>query len=289
MSKDYYKILDTSKDSTKEEIKKAYRKMAHKYHPDKKGGDEAKFKEVNEAYTILSDDQKKAQYDQFGSGFQGGAGAGAGGGGGFGGFDYSQFTQGGGDIDLNDILGSFFNGGGGFRRKRKGRDIAVDTEIEFKDSILGVTKKITVARQNGGKEELSINVPPGIDSGEMMRYQGKGEPVEDGAPGDLYIKIHVKRHPHLRKEGVHLVTEQSIKVTEALLGTKKEIDSVDGKLTIKIPEGVRHGEILRVKGKGVPYTTTNNGDLLVKINIDVPKKLSKKARKAIEELQSEGL
>jgi len=287
MSKDYYKILDVSKSATKEEIKKAYRKMAHKYHPDKKDGDEAKFKEANEAYTILSDDQKRSQYDQFGSNFQG---SGASGGQGFGGFDFSQFTQGGGDIDLNDILGSFFNGGGGgFRRKRKGRDIAVDLEIEFKDSILGVTKKITVSRQQGGKEDLNINVPPGIDAGEMMRYQGKGEPVEDGISGDLYIKIHVKKHPSLRKEGVHIVTEQSVKITEALLGTKMDIESVDGKLTIKIPEGVRHGEILRVKGKGVPYTTTNSGDLLVKVDIKTPKKLSKKARKAIEELQSEGL
>jgi DnaJ-class molecular chaperone len=287
---DYYKLLGVEKGASKDEIKKAYRKMAHKYHPDKKDGDEAKFKEVNEAYSILSNDQKRAQYDQFGANF---GGAGGGGGQGFGGFDFSQFTQNGQnvDIDLNDILGSFFGGrgGGGFRRQRKGADIAVDTEIEFKDSILGVSKKISVSRRDGSKEELSINVPPGIDAREMLRYKGKGESIEDGIPGDLYIKIHVKKHPTLQKEGAHLVTEQKIKVTEALLGTKKEIESVDGKITIKIPEGVRHGELLRIQGKGVPVSTTRSGDLLVKINIETPKKLSKKAKKAIEELQSEGL
>jgi molecular chaperone DnaJ len=289
---DYYKLLGVEKNASKDEIKKAYRKLAHKYHPDKKDGDEAKFKEVNEAYSILSNDQKRAQYDQFGANFGGFNGAGGAGGQGFGGFDFSQFTQNGQnvDIDLNDILGSFFGGrGGGFRRQRKGADIAVDTEIEFKDSILGVSKKINVTRRDGSREELTVNVPPGIDAGEMLRYKGKGESIEDGIPGDLYIKIHVKKHPTLQKEGVHLVTEQKIKVTEALLGTKKEIESVDGKITIKIPEGVRHGELLRIQGKGVPVTTTRSGDLLVKINIETPKKLSKKAKKAIEELQSEGL
>lgn len=290
-NKDYYNILGVSKSASKEEIKKAYRKLAHKYHPDKKDGDESKFKEVNEAYSILSNDQKRAQYDQFGANFQGFQGGGAGAGG-FGGFDFSQFTQNSQnvDIDLNDILGSFFGGrGGGFRRQRKGADIAIDTEIEFRDSILGVSKKINVSRRDGSKEEIAVNIPPGIDAGEMLRYKGKGESIEDGIPGDLYIKIHVKKHPTLVKDGVHLFTEQNIKITEALLGTKKEIDSVDGKITIKIPEGVRHGELLRIGGKGVPITTTRSGDLLVKINIETPKKLSKKARKAIEELQSEGL
>ena len=288
-NKDYYSILDVSKSANKDEIKKAYRKLAHKYHPDKKDGDEKKFKEISEAYSVLSNDQKRSQYDQFGSdfsGFQSSGNAGQG----FGGFDFSQFNQGQGEnIDLNDILGSFFGGRGGFRRTRKGADIAVDTEIEFKDSILGVSKKINVSRKDGSKEELLVNIPPGIDSGEMLRYKGKGETVEGGVPGDLYIKIHAKKHSNLQKEGVHLYTEQNIKITEALLGTKKEIESVDGKITIKIPSGVRHGELLRIKDKGVPYSTIQNGDLLVKINIDIPNKYSKKARQALEDLKSEGL
>lgn len=286
MSKDYYQILGVSKTASKDEIKKAYRKLAHQYHPDKKDGDEKKFKEVNEAYTVLSNDQKKAQYDQFGSnfeGFSGGQGAG-----GFGGFDFSQFTNGGGgfDIDLNDILGSMFGGRG---RTRKGQDVAVDMEITFEESILGVSKKIKVNRRNGNGEEITVNVPPGIDSGEMMRYTGKGEPLEQGVPGDLYVRIHVKKHPSLFKEGVHLITEITVKISESLLGTKKEIQAVGEKLTVKIPEGTRHGEMLRVKGKGVPYSTSRSGDLLIKINIESPKKISKKAKAAIEQLQAEGL
>jgi DnaJ-class molecular chaperone len=293
MSKDFYQILGVSKSASKEEIKKAYRKLAHKYHPDKKDGDEAKFKEVNEAYSVLSNDQKRAQFDQFGSaGFQGGAQGGAGG---FGGFDFSGFQQGfgqgGQDIDLNDILGSIFGGGrgGGFRRQRKGADIAVDLEIEFNESVLGVSKKVKVSRKQGGNEEITVNVPPGIDSGEMIRYSGKGETMEGGVPGDLYIRIHVKRHATLVKEGSHLLTEQKIKISESLLGTKKEVQGVDEKITVKFPAGVRHGEMLRVQGKGVPVSTNQSGDLLIKVVIENPKKLSKKAKAAIETLQNEGL
>lgn len=294
MSKDYYQTLGVSKSATKEEIKKAYRKLAHKYHPDKKDGDEKKFKEVNEAYSVLSNDQKRAQFDQFGSAdFQGfGGGQGQAHGAGFGGFDFSQFTQNGQniDIDLNDILGSIFGGrGGGFGRQRKGADIAVDLELEFKESIKGVSKKIKVNRRSGGSEELTINVPAGIDSGEMMRYSGKGESMEGGVPGDLYIRIHVKKHKTLTKEGAHLFTEQTIKISESLLGTKKEIEGIDEKITVKIPEGVKHGEILRVKNKGVKVAADRSGDLLIRINIETPRKISKKAKQALEILQKEGL
>jgi len=295
MSKDYYQILGVPKSASKEEMKKAYRKLAHKYHPDKKDGDEKKFKEINEAYTVLSNDQKRAQFDQFGSGFQGGgAGSGSGqGSGGFGGFDFSGFSQGAGgqDIDLNDILGSIFGGrgGGGFGRRRKGQDIAIDLEIEFKESILGVSKKVKVSRGKNGSEEIIVNIPPGIDSGEMIRYTGKGEKIEEGQPGDLYIRIHVKKHSSLTKEGANLFAEVSIKISESLLGTKKEVEGVDGKITVKIPSGVRHGEMLRVQGKGVPISTSRSGDLLIKIIIQSPKKLSKKAKEAIQILQEEGL
>jgi molecular chaperone DnaJ len=147
MSKDYYKILGIQKSSSKEEIKKAFRKLAHQHHPDKKGGDDAKFKEINEAYTTLSNDQKRAQYDQFGSNFDG-SGGGQGGSSGFEGFDFSQFRQGGQqadfDVDLGEIFGSFFRGGGGFQRRRKGSDIRVDIELGFKDSIFGKKEKIKV-------------------------------------------------------------------------------------------------------------------------------------------------
>ncbi len=291
MAKDFYNILGVQKSASKDEIKKAYRTLAHKYHPDKQGGDEAKFKEINEAYSVLSDDQKRAQYDQFGQTFNGGGSQG--GFGGFEGFDFSQFTQGGQggsfDFDLNDILGSFFGGRGGRNRVRKGADISVDVEIDFKDSILGVSREIDIRRNDGSREKIKLNVPPGMDNGEMIRYKGKGESVTDGIPGDLYVRVHVKAHKKLSKQGYHIVTEEKIKISEALLGTKREIDSVDGKITVKIPEGITHGEVLRVKGHGVPVSTHQSGDLLIKISIEMPRKLSKKAKEAIEMLQSEGL
>lgn len=291
MAKDFYNLLGVQKSASKDEIKKAYRALAHKYHPDKQGGDEAKFKEINEAYSVLSDDKKRAQYDQFGQTFSGGGG-GQGGFGGFEGFDFSQFSQGGGagfDFDLNDILGSFFGGRGGRNRVRKGADISVDVEIDFKDSILGVSREIDVRRNDGSREKIKLNVPPGMDNGEMIRYKGKGESVTDGVPGDLYVRVHVKAHKKLSKQGYHIVAEETIKLSEAILGTKKEIESVDGKITVKIPEGIKHGEVLRVKGHGVPVSANQNGDMLIKINIEMPRKLSKKAKEAIEMLQSEGL
>jgi DnaJ-class molecular chaperone len=290
MSQDYYKILGVDKNASKDELKKAFRKQAHKYHPDKKGGDEKKFKEVNEAYNILSDDNKRAQYDQFGSaGFNG---AGGGGFGGFnaGGFDFSGFQQGQNiDIDLNDILGSFFRGGGGFSRTRKGQDIVMDIEITFRESIFGVKKELNIPYKSSKTEKIKIDIPAGIDSGEMISATGKGEPLEGGRPGDLYIKIHVKPHKTLHKEGVHIVTTETIKLSESLLGTKREIDTADDKkITVKIPSGIKHGEILKVRGEGVPVMG-RRGDLMIAIKIDTPNKLSKKAKEAIEVLQKEGL
>ena len=294
MSKDYSKILGVDKNSSKEDIKKAFRKKAHQYHPDKKDGDETKFKEANEAYSVLSSDQKKAQYDQFGSAGFGGQGGG-GQHGGFEGFDFSQFTQNGQradfDVDLGEIFGSFFRGGGGFRRQRKGQDVRVDIELEFKDSIFGKKEKIKVNYKSKKAEEMTIDIPAGIDSGEMLRVRGRGEEVEDGVPGDLFIKIHARPHKTLQKEGANLVTEKSIKLTESILGTKAEIDTPEGEeVTIRVPAGINHGELLRLKGKGVPvYGGSQRGDIIIKIIVDSPKKLSKKAKKAIEDLQKEGL
>lgn len=292
MNKDYYKILGVEKNANKEEIKKAFRKLAHKYHPDKKDGDEKKFKEVNEAYGILSDDKKRAQYDQFGSGFSGSAGSSNGGFGGFGGggFDFSGFAQGQGqniNIDLNDILGSFF--GGGARRVRRGADVSMDIEIDFKDSVFGLSRKLKL-NHNKKPEEVEIKIPAGIDSGEMMRVRGKGQEIDDGQPGDLYIRIHIKPHKTFRKEGIHLITDQKIKLTESLLGAKKEIETVDDKkISLKIPAGITHGEILRVRDKGVMTPSGRRGDLLIRILIDSPSKLSRKAKEAIKILENEGL
>lgn len=288
MANDYYKTLGVDKKASQEEIKKAFRKLAQQHHPDKPNGNEAKFKEINEAYGVLSDEKKRAQYDQFGSTDFSGAGAGQG----FGGFDFSGFSQGfsqgGVEFDLNDIFGSIF--GGGYQRVRRGADIVMDITIDFKDSILGTEQKISVNRKVGGKEEIIFTIPPGIDDGETLRITEKGEPSKDsnGRPGNLYIRIHVKSHPVLHKEGYHLVMDMNLKLSESLLGAEKEIDTLEEKMTIKIPKGINHGEILRVKGKGVPVGGRNVGDLLVRVLIKMPDSLSKKAKEAIETLRTEG-
>jgi len=289
-NKDYYKILGIEKNADKDEIKKAFRKLAHQYHPDKATGDEAKFKEANEAYGILSDDKKRAQYDQFGSG--GGFGSGQSGGfSGFegfngSGFDFSGFQNG--DVDLNDILGSIFGGRGGRARTRKGQDIQMDIEVDFKDSILGFHKDLSLNRKKDGIEKFKVTIPPGIDNGEMIRVRGKGEPVEGGVPGDLFLRIYVKPHKFLHKDGVNIYTEQKIKLTEAIEGTILDLDIIGEQLKIKVPAGISHGEILRVREKGVP-TAHGSGSLLIKVLIKIPEKLSKKAREAIEILKKEGL
>jgi DnaJ-class molecular chaperone len=293
MNKDYYKILGVEKSANKDEVKKAFRKLAHQYHPDKSTGDEAKFKEVNEAYSVLSDDKKRAQYDQFGSGaFNGGFGGGAGGFSGFegfqGGFDFSGFQNGDMNIDLNDILNSFFGGraGGGWSRARKGRDIRMDIEIDFKDSVFGLSKELNLNHLNKN-EKIKIDIPPGMESGEMIRVRGKGENIENGQPGDLFLKIYVKPHKYLVKDGYNLYTEQKIKLSQAIAGDYLEIDLLGENLKVKIPPGINNGEILRVREKGIP-TNRGRGNLLIKIFINMPDKISKKTREAIDILKKEG-
>jgi len=284
MSKNYYEVLGVDKTATKDEIKKAFRKKAQQYHPDKKGGDEAKFKEANEAYTALSDDQKKAQYDQFGS-TDAGAGFGGGGAGGFGGFGGGGGQ--GAEFDMNDIFESFF-GGGRRQRTPRGRDIYLDVDIEFKDLIFGTKKEIKFTRDaNKSDEEMTVTIPAGIDSGEMLRVREKGEPVEGGTPGDLYIRVHTTMPRNTQTMGQNIIQLFTISAPEAILGGKKEIIFLDEKLTVKIPAGITHGNMLRVKGKGIEMRTGIRGDLMLQIDIDIPKKVSKKAKGLLEELQKE--
>jgi molecular chaperone DnaJ len=361
MPKNYYDILGLQKNASAEEIKKAFRTLAHKYHPDKKGGDAAKFKEASEAYSVLSDEKTRREYDTYGQTF---AGGGPGGGAGgfnaqdFGGFDFSGFTNGQGfeNFDLGDIFGDIF-GGGGRERAKRGRDISIDLELSFAEAIFGVERKILLnktstcdhCRGNGAEpgtemktcptcngkgkihetrrtmlgsfsnvrtcdtchgkgktpkehckkcrgegtlrreEEIAVKIPAGIDEGEMIRLTGGGEAVAGGSTGDLYIKIHVKRHPMFRKEGVNLVTELNIKLSSALLGDEYTIQTLDGEIKVKIPEGVSIGEILRIKGKGVPIDKSRRGDILIKLNIQLPAKLSRDAKKHFEELKREGI
>jgi molecular chaperone DnaJ len=146
------------------------------------------------------------------------------------------------------------------------------------------------------QKEVSISVPPGIDDGQMIRLSGMGETLEGGLPGDLYVKVHVRRHPYLRKEGYNLIMDLTVKMTEALLGSERNIHTLDGEIILKVPAGTKHGTILRVKGKGVPFesphaakTSRGRGDLYVRILIDIPEKLSKEQKKIVEELKKQGL
>jgi molecular chaperone DnaJ len=366
MAKDYYETLGVNKGASKDEIKKAFYKLAQKYHPDKKGGNEAKFKQVNEAYQVLSDDSKRAKYDQYGSGFENmGNGGYQGGQGGFGGFDSSGFGgfQGSSaDFDfgnLNDIFSDFFGGGmgGGRPEARRGRDISTEIQISFSDSVFGVTRKILITKTskcltcNGSgakagskmetckhcngqgqiheqkrtifgnigstkicdvclgtgeipkeicekckgkgvlrrEEEVSITIPAGVRDGEMIRMTGMGEAVSKGTSGDLYIKINVASHSIFKREGNDLTMNLNLKLSDALLGTKYSIQTLDGEIEVTIPEGVTINEILRVRGKGVPTSKTKRGDLLIKLHIKLPEKLSRKSREIIEELKKEGI
>jgi DnaJ-class molecular chaperone len=286
--KDYYKVLGVSRDASEEEIKKAFRKLAHAHHPDKSGGDEAKFKEVSEAYSVLSDKKKRQQYDAFGSA---GSGPIPDWSSGFD-FNFSGFGQNGFDPgDLSDILSSIFGG----RRVRRGRDIAVDIELSFQESIFGAERKVVINSKFVKQKEASISVPPGIDDGQMIRLSGMGETLEGGLPGDLYVKVHVRKHPYLRKEGYNLLMDLPVKLSEALLGSEKTVHTLDGEITLKVPASTKHGTILRVKGKGVPMgphfakASRDRGDLYVRVLVEMPEKLSREARKAVEDLKKLGL
>jgi DnaJ-class molecular chaperone len=304
MSKDHYKTLGVDKKATEAEIKAAFRKLAHQHHPDKNGGDDKKFKEINEAYQTLSDKNKRAQYDQFGSdGPQFGGGQGNPfGGGGFGGFSWEDIMrqaqqQGGGnmhfdmnDIDLGDLFGAAFGFGGG-RRTPRGRNIEVQIKMTFKESVRGFTRELQVPDYKDGKQsgmkKVSVTIPAGVEHGQQLQMDGAGETVTNGRPGNLIITAIVESHPSIKKEGSHLVMDLHVPLVDALLGKKIEIETLDGKETIEIPESMPVNHVIKLKGKGVSAGFLRNGDFIIRTHIDMPKKLSKDARKVIEELRKE--
>ena len=360
MSKDYYNILGVEKGATQDEIKKAFRKQAHKHHPDKPGGDEAKFKEINEAYQVVGDEKKRQQYDQFGSDFsqQGGFGGGAGW------EDFMNAARGGGGFqggnvhfDFGDMFGDIFGGGRRGQRQQRGNDVQVDIEISFEDAAFGVEREINMQKQNdcdvctgsGAEPGSSINecnechgrgqvtrvqqtilgamqtaavcptcrgagnkadktckhcrgegktrsdssytvkIPGGIDTGGTIRLTGKGESGgAHGQSGDLYVQVHVKQKAGFKRQGFDIYTDATITFAQAVLGDKIEINTLDGKKKLVIPEGTQPGQKFKLKALGVTrLQRSGRGDQYVTVSVDVPKKLSRKAKKLVAELSGE--
>ena len=287
MSKrDYYEVLGVNKNASDDEIKKAFRKLAIKYHPDKNPGDkeaEAKFKEANEAYSVLSDKTKRQRYDQFGHSGVGGAGGGAGGNP-FEGFNFNgqsfNFDFGGGGFGgLDDILGAMF--GGGFRGVRRGRDYRTTTTIDFKEAIFGCTKNVSV-----DGEQIKLKIPAGIYDGQSIRLNGKGGPApqEGGQRGDLYVEVRVRAHKRLTREGDLILSEVTISMVEAVLGTEVDVETVDGEVTMKIPAGTQPGTNFKLSGHGAPRLGSDErGPHIDTVNVEIPKNITRKQKELIEE------
>lgn len=287
MSKrDYYEVLGVQKGASDDEIKKAFRKLAIKYHPDKNPGDKAaeeSFKEVNEAYSVLSDKTKRQRYDQFGHAGVGGAGGGAGGNPFAGGFDFNgqniNFDFGGGGLD--DILGAMFGFGGGFRGARRGRDYHTTTTIDFEEAIFGCTKNVTV-----DGEAIKLKVPAGIYDGQRIRLSGKGgpSPQEGGQRGDLYVEVRVRAHKTLTREGDLILSDVKISMVDAVLGTEVEVETVDGNVTMKVPAGTQPGTNFKLSGHGAPHVgSEERGPHIVTVIVEIPKNLTKKQKELIQE------
>lgn len=356
--RDYYEVLGVSKGASEDEIKKAFRKLAIKHHPDKEGGDEAKFKEVNEAYEVLKDKQKRQRYDQFGhAGVGGASGGGFSGVNPFEGFDFGgaqgmQFDFGGG---LGDIFGQFFGGAAGASREpRRGRDVETSINLSFEEAVFGVEKTISLTLedecghcngsgaepghkletcpdcQGSGQQtkvmnsifgqiqqsvtcqkchgkgkipeenctkcrgkgtvrqsrEIKIKIPAGIDDGATIRLRDHGEAVQGGAKGDLYVHIRVKAHKKFTREGDIILSYEHVSMVDAALGTEIDVDTVDGKIRMKVPAGTQSGTDFKLTGHGVPNLHRDSrGPHIVGVIVDTPTKLSRKQKKLLEELR----
>lgn len=350
--RDYYEILGVSKSASADEIKKAFRRLAVQYHPDKEGGDETKFKEINEAYEVLKDSAKRQRYDQFGHAGMGGA-AGGGAGNPFEGFQ--GFGGAGGqsvNFDLGDIFGSFFGGGQGQQRTRRGQDIAVEVTLNFEEAIFGVehemalnledtckhckgsgaepgfsTKSCQTCHGTGqlnramntifgqinqtvtcdnchgtGKvpekacsvchgrgterqrETIKLKIPGGIDDGATIRLSGRGEAIQGGAKGDLYVNVRVKPHKKFTREGSLVLSTETVDIVMAALGGELEVDTVDGPLTMKIPAGTQSGTDFKLASHGVPNVRTGSrGAHIVTIQVATPTKLTKRQRELLQQ------
>jgi molecular chaperone DnaJ len=300
--KDFYKILGVKKDVTPAELKKTYRKLARKYHPDSNAGDttaEAKFKELSEAYSVLNDPEQRKEYDAvraMGSGARFTAPGGGGGGGGF--DDVFGGMFGGGargtntsyqQADFEDILGGVFGRGGGFGQPSggyrgfggptPGRDVTASTTIDF----LTATKGDQITLQTAEGRTIKVNIPAGIADGQKIKLRGKGHPSPDGGPaGDLVLSVTVRKHPVFERDGLNLRVNVPVTFVEATLGATIEVPTLGGEpVKLRVAPGTPSGRVLRVKGRGVS-TTKGTGDLLAVVQVAVPSHLSVEARAALE-------
>ncbi|MCX7982068.1 MAG: DnaJ domain-containing protein [Syntrophales bacterium] len=307
MGEDYYKILGVSRNASLDDIKKAYRKLAFKWHPDRnpenKAQAEEMFKKISEAYAVLSDEEKRKQYDTFGSADQ---------------FRqrYSQeeIFRG---FDLNEILRSFgfdFGGGRGFTRRttrgtfdpfadlfggghsyeyempQRGEDLHFNLSISLEESVFGAEKKIAIPK-DGKIDEINVRIPAGITAGKKLRVAGRGSPGKNGGPaGDLYLHINILPHPIFAREGNDIYIEKSISLSQAILGTTIEVPTIDGSIKrVKVPAGTQPNTKIRMKGCGVQGLKGEKGDQYVKITVDIPKKLTSKQEELVRQLAKEGL
>jgi len=350
--RDYYEVLGVSKSASAEEIKKAFRKKAIEHHPDKTGGDDTKFKEIGEAYEVLSDEQKKAAYDQFGhaagaSSAGGGQGpyGGAQGAGGFG-FDFNNMSG------MGDIFDMFFRGGGQGGRAQVGRDIQVSLTLDFKEAVFGTTRDIQIdiddtcdrcagsMAEPGSKlkacptcegsgvitrvqntilgsiqqqvvcdtckgvgeipekpctkcggtgvihkaRKISIGIPAGVDNGATVRMPGQGAATRGGKKGDLYVQIMVRPSNKFTRVEHNILSDYRVGMADAALGTEIPVETVDGKVTLKVPAGTQSGKVFKLSGKGVPLVnSTRRGDHLVTVNVETPTHLSSQQKDLLEQ------
>ena len=312
--KDYYKILGVSKSSSADEMKKAYRKLAMKYHPDRNKGDknaEARFKDISEAYAVLSDKEKRKQYDMFGSegfqnrfsqedifrdfdfgsifrefGFEGG---------GRGRNVFSQIFGGMGQNNFKSGSSHFnspFGAHGGMSQPLKGKDIVYELSLTLEDAFENSEKVISYQTSSNKQENVSVKIPAGISTGKKLRLQGKGNPgLNRGPNGDLYIQIKVLEHSLFKREADDLLLTMEIKYSEAVLGSEIEVPTIDTKrLRLKLPPGTQDNAKFRLKGYGMPHMNgKERGDAYVIINISIPKKLNKKQEELIQKISEAGL
>jgi molecular chaperone DnaJ len=264
--RDYYVVLGVSRDATEIEIKRSFRELARKFHPDVNSDDAGeKFREINEAYAVLSDKDTRARYDRWGHPDDGASGLGAV-------VDAAQ------DI-INDV----------FRRRRgkvKGKDIRYTLEISFEEAAFGVSKTITIPGHVA--RELTIVIPPAMKEGTVKTLKGEGEPGKGGAAaGDLHVQIRVAEHARFRRDGLDVRSEHTISFTQAALGAVLEVTTLDGAVRMRIPEGTQPGRVFRIRGHGVPQAAGKSaprGDHLVHVQVEVPTELTGRQRELLEEL-----